>query len=457
MPEKIAILTNFQDDYPGYSLVNIVSDQITMLTKYGHEVTLFVSEAYNSDNFRGYKNIRKVIPFAHLKDYTSIKKISLDHLKTVDITINILEQELKDTRVVFSHDWIFTGWNLPYAKALMELGSRLPNTRWFHWIHSIPSLMRDWWDMRMYSRAHRIVYPNAYDKVRVVEQFRGTIEDVRVVHHIKDLRTWWDFGKETMEFLDKYPKLMQADVVQVYPASVDRLETKRVREVILMFSEIKKMGKKVCLVICNQWATGTQQKQSVEHYKKIARRNNLIPDEEVIFTSDFKKEYEKGISQRMVRELMQCSNVFIFPTREESFGLVVPEAGHAGVLMMLNKSLGMMTEVGGMRTLYADFGSYHQNLNCPNEAEYLKMVAYILMGRMKENEAIATKTFMRQAYNYDYLYHNEYLPMIEESKVWQLPSEKRNTGATPMLRIVSSDGKTKVVPLRRGNQCVIPN
>ena len=460
MKKRIAIISVFQDYKPGYSLTGIVRDQITMLQKYGHEVTLFVSENCNEDSFEGFTNIKKVMPFAHLKDYTSRTQITPDHLKTVAKNIEVYERELKDIDIAFTHDLVFTGWNLPYAKAIMEGSTRVPHVRWLHWIHSIPSLNRDWWNIRMYTKAHKIVYPNNTERTRVAEQFQGIREDVRVIHHIKDLRTWMEFHPDTMALIDEYPALMQADVVQILPASVDRLESKRVREVMLIFSNFKRMGLSVCLCIVNQWATGTQQKQDVEHYNKIARRNGLTPDE-CFFTSGVKAEWEVGVSRRMIRELFACSNLFIFPTREESFGLVVPEAAHAGVLMMLNKSLDMMHEVGGMASLYADFGSHHRGLQIPNndEKNYFKGLANIIIGRMKENEAITSKTHARQKYNYDYLYNRQYAPVMSESEMWPAPSNpavlKEKASLPPGMQHKGQRPPTIVVQDKHGNQKVV--
>lgn len=428
---KIAILTNFQDFNEGYSLSGIVLDQCIMLKKYGHDVHLYVSTVFNETNLPEFikKNVtlHKKIKNSTLVDYRKMGDISVAHKQLINDVTGVLVNELKDVDVVYSHDFVFTGWNLPYAMALMQVTKALTQIRFLSWIHSIPSAMSDWWKVRLYGRNHKLVYPNNTDRLRVAEQFRGAVADVRVIPHIKDLRTWFEFDSKTCELIDKYPKIMNADIVQIYPASVDRLESKRVREVILIFSQLKKRGRSVCLVIANQWATGTQEKQNIEHYKKIASRNGLVTettmnrnakDIEVIFTSDFKPEYEIGISKRMIRELFQCSNLFIFPTREESFGLVVPEAAHSGVFMLLNKSLDMLIEVSGLTSLYCDFGSFHREFKIDNENNYLGSIAQIIIGRIHENEALKLKTFARQKYNMDYLYNIYYGPIMNEADIW---------------------------------------
>jgi len=379
---KIAILTNFMDFNPGYSLTGIVKDQVIMLLRNGHKVDLFVNSQYNMKSGVPVSE-EEITKFGgDTKNYQMIQKIPF--------------QNLTDYRLA---------------------SPKLPNVKgWYHWVHSMPSALRDWWIIKQYGPKHKIVYPNYTDRIQAAEQYRGTVSDVCVVPHIKDIRSWFDFHPDTCRFIDKYPSVLSADVVQLLPASVDRLESKRVREVCKIMSGIKSQGRSVCLIIANQWATGRQQKQDVDKYRMQAVRDGLVDQKELIFTSDFESpKFDVGIPQRMIRELFLCSNLFIFPTREESFGLVVPEAALSGCFLVLNRSLQMQREVSGNEALFFDFGSCHNEHTVENE-RYWSDIGFIVSGRMKENEAIKSKTFARQTYNMDNLYNAFYMPMMAEAR-----------------------------------------
>jgi hypothetical protein len=431
---KIAILTNFMEFNPGYSLTGIVQDQSRMLLSYGHEVFVYVNASYQADKYPALPqedfarygldeskfHVVADIPFAHLIDYQSIKDLSEDHKKTVEETANMLVAQMPEMDYVFTHDFLFTGWFLPYGLGVKVASQHedLKKVRWFDWLHSVPSALRDWWNIREWGPRHRLVYPNRTDLIRVAEQYRGGPENVRPIPHIKDLRSWWDFDQETCEFINDHSGVMQADVVKVYPASTDRLQAKRLDSVIQIMSEIKRRGLSVCMVIANQWATGTQPKENVNHYYEIASRNGLRRDEEFIFTSEWKEKWATGIPRRMLRELMLCANLFIFPTREESFGLVGPEAALEGQFCVWNKSLQMQIEVHGMTGMFVDFGSYHNNFEPPDKGQYIRDVTSLIISRMRRNESLMTKTWSRQTYNWDKIYRMHYEPSLAESALW---------------------------------------
>lgn len=432
---KVAILTNFMEFNPGYSLTGIVQDQVRMLHRYDHEVNLYVNQHFNPHNWPpgldGLCTIHQKVPFAHLTDYQSKKDISSEHQMTAKATGAMLQEELHGVDYVFTHDWVFTGWNLPYAEGIRLANENLPEVRWFHWVHSIPSANRDWWRIREYGPTHKLVYPNRTDALRCAEQFHGALSDVRVLHHIKDLRTFHEFSPETCALIDQVPGVIGAQIVQLLPASVDRLFAKRVDQVIKIFGWLKKMTGSVCLVVAAQWATGKQQKESLAPYKALAAQAGLKVGQEVVFTCDLDPRWEIGIPKRMVRELFACSNLFIFPTREESFGLVVPEAALAGCLLVLNKSLDMQAEIAGgpQRAIFFDFGSYTRQWNPPADADkYWHDVAAIIIGRMQRDESLMAKIWARTRYNWDTLYTEEYLPAMMEAGGWGMRESNAAAG-----------------------------
>ena len=422
---NIAILTTFKEFNPGYSLTGIVKDQCEMLTRHGNIVYLYVNEKFHGD-FPEMDNVVlcKDVPDTDLIDYLAQCDLTDEHLAVAQKFRDKLIADFVDLDIncCFTHDLIFTGWNMPYALGIQMIGDALPCVGWLHWVHSIPSGSRDWWVIGEYGPKHRIIYPNKTDVMRVAEAFCGEYDSVRCIPHIKDLRTFFDFKPETRSIINLFPGLMSASFVQIYPAGTDRLDAKRVDVVIQLFGYIKSMGHTVMLLIANQWATGRQRKQDIEKYYGIAKSCGLIPGKEFAFTSDIKIAekndehiYETGVPMPILRELMMCSSIFFFPTREESFGLVLPEVALAsGAFCVLNRSLKMQIEVSNGAAIYFDFGAFDSVFQHDNMTGYLWSVASISIGRFQQNESIMNKTMIRQRYNMDNLYLKHYLPVIAE-------------------------------------------
>jgi glycosyltransferase involved in cell wall biosynthesis len=414
---KIAILTNFHEINHGYSLTGIVEDQVTMLTEYGHQVHFYALEGFDRES-AGKRlqaaELHAVVPAGKLVDYRSMGHLSQDHWDLADRTAEVLGRELVGMDLVFTHDWCFTGWNLPHFLGLLGAGQGLAGTRFYHWVHSIPAMRpegRDWWRVQDWGPSHKVVYPNSIDAGCVASQFRGSLDDVVVIPHIKDLRSFWEFDAETCRFIDEHPEFLQADIVQLLPASTDRLWSKRVDVVISVMAALKRLGKTVCLVVANQWATGRGVKDSLKSYRNLARDEGLEWGAEVVFTSEFGPEYEAGISKRMVRELFLCSNLFVFLTDHESFGLVVPEACLSGVFPVLNGSLPQQADLVDSRACFHLAGSWCHKP--PYGVENEAALAQRLANEMARNPSLMSQTICRQKYNWDAVYNVYYRPLIE--------------------------------------------
>jgi len=81
---------------PGYSLTGIVKDQAIMLSRFGHDVHLFVNSGYNGEEFDESVTLHKSIPFAHLIDYKSINDITDEHKGIIEQCRKNLVEELAD-------------------------------------------------------------------------------------------------------------------------------------------------------------------------------------------------------------------------------------------------------------------------------------------------------------------------------------------------------------------------
>jgi hypothetical protein len=396
-----------------------------MLAKHGHTVHLYTSETYNPAYDKELPCfVHHTLPVTPLDDYQSETELTKEHdVFSTDLKEFLIE-DFKEKRIeiAFTHDWIFTGWNLPYSLGIRKANPHLHSVRWFHWIHSVPSDGKDWWDFKRYGANHKIVFPNSTEVQRVAELFQTLPTNVRIIPHIKDARTWYDFDSETCRFIDDFPGIMQADITCIYPASTDRLTAKKVDVVTTIMSHMKKRGLTVFLGIANQWADGKGRKEAIAQFNAFAHSCGMLPGEDFVFTSEWDMKYEPGLPHRMLRELQQLTNLFVFPTQEESFGLVGPEAALAGCFMVLNKSLTMMYEVFSHTGIYFDFGSHHNILNLENMGtspdKYYYDVSAIITARMALNESIQTKTIVRKKYNYDSMYLHVYEPLLYESLLW---------------------------------------
>ena len=183
--------------------------------------------------------------------------------------------------------------------------------------------------------------------------------------------------------------------------------------IIKIFGFMKLRGTQdVFLCAANQWATGRQRKEDVNIYIQKAIDAGLEPGIDFVFTSEYKEEFGTGISKRLLRELQLLQNVFIFPTKEESFGLVGPEAAFSGALPIINKSLTMQFEVMSTHAPAFDFGSFHQDTPNMESEDYINAIANAVLNRLYNNEAIMTKLYCRKRYNMDDIYTRYYLPLF---------------------------------------------
>jgi Glycosyltransferase Family 4 len=422
---KVAILTNFEKSKSEYSLYNVVLAQAAALAEQGNTITVFVNSNYVQTQplpteFGEFNiSVRRDVPLPPLRvDYQTERALPIDVLTYTDTLANWLKYTLPEFDTVFTHDWVFTGWNLPYFLALEKAAPTLRRVKFLHWIHTMPGKGRDWWNLRRLGEEnHRLVFPNNVTRARVAFFYQTDPSKVFVIPHIVDLRDLFDWQPASLLFARNHPEIMSSHVVQIYPAGSDRLDHKGIRELILIFAKIKPRGFSVFLVVANQHADGNQEK--IDHFIRLGSIKGLIYGEDFVFTSEENTAFREGVPRKVLRDLMQCSSTFVFPTQQESFGLVLPETSLAsGALPVLNSSLTEMMEIGGNNGLLTPFGSYCVDWNPNNEEHYLDAVAGAIISQTRAEEALKTRVYFRRRLNRETIYQRYYVPILEGSNLW---------------------------------------
>ena len=413
----IAIICPLSNVDATYSLTTVIRTQHAVLTRHGHKVTIIVNEDFQNRANSGIptSHFLRILPVTTQVDYRSKLNISEEHEQFAAKVAQILAPRLPQFGVIFTHDLILTGHFLPFALAIMSISADNEALTWYHWIHSAPITRRDWFDLRHYSGSHIVVYPTSLGIPLVKEAFNT--ENVICVPHIVDYRSVHRFSEPAREIVDLIPALQTADVVQIYPAATDRFESKGIRELTNLFGLLKRSGRSVCLVIANQFA-GRRDARLVDpvyYYEKVARRCGLVPYTDYIFTSElYNGKYKEGLPQKILLELMTLANLFVIPSKSESFGLGLLEALVAGgAICVANEHLNLPIK---QHTSF-DFKTFNSEVHAIDINDLTKLTDWIIE-ELESNQVVKTKTLIRQQFNPVTVYNQYYKSILQSKILW---------------------------------------
>ena len=408
--KKVAILTSFVGKIDSaYSLCNVVGTQLKMLVKYGYRPTLIVRSLEEPEGIWANPAITvKQIPNLIL-DPVSGKVEDMEKFKKDSITTaEALHEIVQDHDVVITHDTIFQKGELIQNAAARMVAEELPNLRWLHWIHSGPDFKQNVpppFNLRYIPFPHSyIVYPNYYDIGRVAEMYGMEETDVKVCYHPIDICEFLGLSDDMMRFVDQ-KKILNADIVAVYPIRLDR--GKQPHKLISIFGHFKKMGRSVRLIIVDFHSTGGDKAQYREEMKRQASEIGLTRNE-IIFMSEYDKRFEYKVPHEIIRDLLMISNLFIQPSETETYSLIAQEAALCKNLVVLNEDFPAMRTIYGEDALYRRFSSVLMKTTYDNEnLAYYDMARY-LDYYLTNDKAVALQTKIRKTRNLDYVFTHQF-------------------------------------------------
>lgn len=419
--KKVAILTTFNEFDRAYSLCGVASCQIKMLLIGGYKPKVIVTEAFKDENVYPFSEAEIVkIPAVFCSNEGQLPDNWQEDARKLKIA---LREILKNVDVVCAHDITYQCGHLLHNVVSRELAEEFPKIKWLHWIHSAtsPSILCNKEEVRK-KICRRfpnsfIVYPNSYDVPRVARNFGVEEDEVKVVPHPIDVCEYLGFHEMTKKLVDE-KDILSADIIGTYPLRMDR--GKNCEMVVKVFIQLKKLGKKVRLIIANFHSTGQRFLDYKAEIKNMAVSAGLNSDE-LTFTSEYDKSLELSCPREMVRDLMLISNVFVLPSKSETYSLVAQESMLCRNFCILN------FDFSPMRSIYREFPKYFQfsaNINAltgydgetttrySDEDGYFADIARYVIYELTNNRVLAGSTFIRKERNLKAVFRNFLEPLL---------------------------------------------
>jgi glycosyltransferase involved in cell wall biosynthesis len=408
---KIAIIFASRHLDPQYSAVSVVENQLRMLIQNGHQPVLLL----RTECKKSYKNLkgveyRRCLPSFELYWYKNfnLRKEDRPWLKK---TVKALYRNLKDADLVITHDIVSLPQLYVYNLAVRKVAKKISRLNWLHWIHSL-----SYGDNPLWGKAKRckLVIPNYEQRGRMANDFGCRLGDVKTVYHFLDTLSF-PLHPLTRTLIRSWD-LLNADIVQLYPADARRLSIKQVNVVIDLFAKLKERDKKVRLVVANQYCIDDASRKKTESWMEHALKRGLSK-KEIFFTSQFRPpRWEWGIPREVILELFRyVTNLFIFPSIAETFALVVLEAASGANLLVLNKDLSFLKDIIGKRNaLFYRFGHFENPKDITSRE--VSNIADRIIKKLDQEICINARQRFRQRFSSDWVYKNQLQPLLRSFK-----------------------------------------
>ncbi len=397
--KKAGLFTTFFEATSGYSLIGVTETQIRMLLDHHYEPVVLVQENFTEPDAPSLWrseviDLRPSIPFLHLE-----RGVAEDFEERMEAVLEALRIELAEVDVCITHDIILQEFYKEHNVAMRKYAKERPDLLWLHWVHSVPTPN----NAQEYPNSSRytsppgyIVYPNDTDKGRVCRTYglggmEWKVKNCRSAHAIDPLLVW-PYDSLTVD-LARSADLLSGEVVAVYPARLDR--GKQPEKIIYLLAGVQKAGYEPRLLIVDWQSAGKHFQGYIDMLLELAKSLGL--EGKVNFTSRLDDRCSQGVDRKVVIELMDLSNVYVHPSRVETYSLVVHEAILRGCLAVLNYDLPMMRELYGENAIYFDFESDQTTRQYEDgEQEFWNREALRLIAELKQNRAVMAKTTARR-------------------------------------------------------------
>ncbi len=316
-----------------------------------------------------------------------------------------LSPYFEDADLVIPHNIFTMPFNLPLTAALFELFEEI-DAKTLAWTHDIAWLddkydTPDEYPWNLLAEAAPVDRYVAISGLRA-DQLRKVFERktrVEVVHDGIEFDEFHELDSVIQEIYRKN-KMYYDDILGIYPARIVRRKNFELALEILY--HLKKLGYSMHFIITGP--PDPHNPDSLDYFEELKQlRVDLDLEEEVIFCYELENP-ETGeplrVSYNRMRQFYRLSDLLLFTSRQEGFGLPLLEAGLSRTLICCS-NIAPLPEVGGEAPLYFD----------PDE--HPSIIAYEIREEIESQAATLLQRRVRKNFTWPAIFERYLIPLIE--------------------------------------------
>lgn len=421
--KEIFILTNFSTYLRSFSPIIVVGEQLKMCKRAGYEPILIACEGWEvpEDSIFAQVQTKYMYPAAQHDPNSKVEETE----EVVDLVYKQLDEILSPGAKVLTHDLIFLPDYTIYNLAARRLAVARNDISWLHWVHSATNPETVSKERNMYGEKYAeallssfpnsiICYPNGYDVRRVAANFNFEEDQVIEVPHSTDPTE--GLHPLVQRFYD-VNKIGEVEVLMVYPLRLDR--GKYAEADIYLLAGFRRIGVKAHVLYCDFQSTGDDKVVYREDLKELARSLDVL--DRVTFLSEFDDMANMDVTHDIILDFFTLSNVFLMPSKSETYSLVTQEALLKGNLAIMNQDFAPFRQIFDDAALYRQFDGANIGISGLNGEintqhgdieEYYRGLATEVKYYLQHDKVLKAKTWVRTKRNPDYIFKEYIEPLL---------------------------------------------
>jgi glycosyltransferase involved in cell wall biosynthesis len=422
MNPPVFILTNFSQYLKSYSPIIVVSEQIKQLQRAGYEPIMITTEGWEppEDSIFFHVKTEHLFPSG---GHDQVDEIFEQDVLDIYARLNDI---IPDGSIVLTHDLIFLPDYVKHNIAARRLADKKPGIRWVHTVHSATSPNTLIQERAIYGPQYKelllskfpnsiISYPNAQDIPRVAENFSYEQDQVVEIPHSTDPT---EGMSRLVKRLYDEKKLGDPQILVVAPMRLDR--GKNPGMIVRLMKGCLDADVTSHLVFCDFQSTGDDKVTLRNETNDLAKELGVA--DRVTFLSEFDGEAMLEVEHSTILDLFSLSNVFVCPSRSETYSLTTQEAMLKGNFCILNQDFPAFKQIYGKNAIYKQFDgaevdfsgrdgkitTNHSDINA-----YFRDMAVALKYYLENDKVLRSKTWVRTQRNPDAVFKNYLEPLLK--------------------------------------------